>query len=72
MTFFWIAVVIGVGVIGATIVVALKFREKPGQERSPKQIHGNTVLEISWTIVPALIPALWATFFAMSPVVMFW
>jgi cytochrome c oxidase subunit 2 len=53
--FFWIAVVIGAGVIGGTIYVALRFREKPGEPRNPKQIHGNTVLEISWTIVPALI-----------------
>jgi cytochrome c oxidase subunit 2 len=53
--FFWIAVVIGVGVIGMTIYVALRFREKPGEERSPVQVHGNTVLEVSWTIVPFLI-----------------
>jgi cytochrome c oxidase subunit II len=60
--FFWIAVVIGVGVIAATIVVALKFREKAGAERSPKQIHGNTVLEISWTIIPAIVLAIMAVF----------
>ena len=58
--FFWIAVVIGLGVIGATIYVALRFREKPGEERAPKQVHGNTVLEISWTIIPALILAVMA------------
>ena len=44
----------------ATIYVALRFREKPGEERSPKQMHGNTALEISWTIVPALILAVMA------------
>jgi cytochrome c oxidase subunit II len=60
--FFWIATVIGVGVIVATIVAALKFRERPGVERSPKQIHGNSVLEISWTIIPALILAVMAVF----------
>jgi cytochrome c oxidase subunit 2 len=53
--FFWIAVVIGVGVVGGTIYVALRFREKPGQPRAPKQVHGNTALEVGWTIVPALI-----------------
>ncbi len=58
--FFWIAVVVGLGVIGATLYVALRFREKPGEERSPKQVHGNTVLEISWTIIPALILAVMA------------
>jgi cytochrome c oxidase subunit 2 len=55
--FFWIAVVIGIAVVGATIYVALRFREKPGQPRNPKQLHGNTALEISWTIIPALILA---------------
>jgi len=60
--FFWIAVVVGVGVVGGTIFVALRFREKPGQPRSPKQVHGNTVLEISWTIVPALILMVMAVF----------
>src|SRR5262245_45855799 len=53
--FFWLAVVIGVGVVFMTIFVAIRFREKPGEERSPVQVHGNTVLEVSWTIVPFLI-----------------
>jgi cytochrome c oxidase subunit 2 len=53
--FFWIAVVIGAGVIAATIFVAIRFREKPGAERSPVQVHGNTVLEVTWTIIPFLI-----------------
>ncbi len=60
--FFWIAVVIGIGVVSATIVLALRFREKPGEERNPKQIHGNTTLEISWTIIPALILAVMGVF----------
>src|SRR4051812_8565397 len=58
--FFWIAVVIGLGVIAGTIYVALRFREKPGEERAPKQIHGNSVLEISWTVIPAVILAIMA------------
>src|SRR4051812_40819517 len=58
--FFWIAVVIGLGVLGGTIYVALRFRVKPGEDRAPKQVHGNTVLEVSWTIIPALILAVMA------------
>ena len=58
--FFWIAVVIGAGVVGMTIFVALRFRERPGEERSPVQTHGNTVLEVSWTIIPFLILAVMA------------
>jgi cytochrome c oxidase subunit 2 len=58
--FFWIAVVVGVGVIVGTFYVAFRFREKPGEERAPKQVHGNTVLEVSWTILPAVILAVMA------------
>ncbi len=32
--FFWIAVVVGLGVIAGTFYVALRFREKPGEERA--------------------------------------
>jgi cytochrome c oxidase subunit 2 len=60
--FFWIAVVIGVAVVVATIVFALKFREKPGEERNPVQVHGNSTLEITWTIIPALILAVMGVF----------
>jgi cytochrome c oxidase subunit 2 len=59
--FFWIAVVIGVGVVFATVFFAIRFRERPGNE-NPRQTHGNTVLEISWTIVPAVIMLVMAVF----------
>jgi len=36
------------------LYVIVRFRERPGQPR-PKQIHGNTMLEITWTFVPAVI-----------------
>jgi cytochrome c oxidase subunit 2 len=52
---FFIAVVIGVLVIGATVWVALRYRQRPGKNENPKQIHGSTPLEITWTIIPALI-----------------
>jgi len=58
--FFWVAVVVGAGVVGMTIFVALRFRERPGEDRSPVQTHGNIVLEISWTIIPFLILAVMA------------
>ena len=59
--FFWIAVVIGTAVLAATVILPLKFRAGPGNE-NPKQTHGNTTLEITWTIVPALILAVMAIF----------
>jgi cytochrome c oxidase subunit 2 len=59
--FFWIAVVIGIGVTFATVFFAIKYRERPGNE-NPRQVHGNTRLEITWTIVPALIMIVMAVF----------
>jgi cytochrome c oxidase subunit II len=58
--FFWIAVVIGVAVVGMTVFVAVRFRERPGDDRGPVQTHGNVVLEVSWTIIPFLILAVMA------------
>jgi cytochrome c oxidase subunit II len=58
--FFWVAVVIGAAVVGMTIFIAIRFREKPGEERNPVQTHGNVVLEVSWTIIPFLILAVMA------------
>ena len=32
-----------------------KFRVKPGDESDGKPIHGNTKLEIAWTVIPTII-----------------
>jgi len=53
-----IAIVIGIAIIGATVYLALKYRYRPGTNENPKQIHGNTKLEIGWTILPALLLAI--------------
>ncbi len=54
---FWVAAVIGVAVLTATVAFAVVFRYRPGTNDSPKQTHGSTPLEIGWTILPALILA---------------
>ena len=36
------------------IFTVIKFRRREGQ-REPKHVHGNTTLEILWTVIPALI-----------------
>jgi cytochrome c oxidase subunit 2 len=59
--FFWIAVVIGVGVFVATIILPIKFRAREGNE-NPKQVHGHSTLEITWTIIPVLILAVASIF----------
>jgi cytochrome c oxidase subunit II len=53
---FWV-VLIFVGVLGALLFAAIRFRSRPGTP-DPKPVHGNTVLEVAWTIAPAVILAL--------------
>ena len=50
---FWIAVVVFVLVEGLILFAVIKYRSRSDDER-PVQIHGNTRLEITWTILPAL------------------
>jgi cytochrome c oxidase subunit II len=52
-----VAIVIGLIVVGAVVFVAIRFRQRPGNER-PKQIRGNIPIEIVWTMVPAVILAI--------------
>lgn len=52
-----VAIVIGILILGATVYMAIRFRQRDGKPDNPKQIHGHTALEIGWTILPALILA---------------
>ncbi|GAF63937.1 cytochrome caa3 subunit II [Bacillus sp. TS-2] len=36
-------------------IILAKFRRKPGDDEIPKQVHGNTALEITWTVIPILL-----------------
>lgn len=54
---FWIAVVVFVLVEAALVYSIVRFRERPNSDRRPKQLHGNTRLEIIWTIIPTLLLA---------------
>jgi cytochrome c oxidase subunit II len=54
---FWTAVAVFVLVEGGIVLIAVKYRRKKGRDRMPPQIHGNTRLEIGWTILPALVLA---------------
>jgi len=51
--FFW-AVIVFVLVEGALLVAVFRFRDRQGK-RAAEHVHGNTILEISWTIAPAII-----------------
>jgi cytochrome c oxidase subunit II len=50
-----VTVTIFVLVAGWLLYSAIRFRERPGQDYEPPQVHGSTRLEIGWTIVPVLI-----------------
>ncbi len=54
---FIIAVVVFVLVQGLIIFTAVRFKAKDGDDTLPVQVHGNTRLEIFWTVIPALILA---------------
>lgn len=54
---FWVAVGVFVIVEGGILFIALRYRHRKGRDRMPKQTHGNTRLEIGWTIAPAVVLA---------------
>ena len=54
---FWVAIIIATLVLIATVYIAIRYRHRKGSEDRPKQIHGSTPFEISWTILPAVILA---------------
>ena len=53
----WPAVAVFVIVVGVLLYTVIRFRRRRGQEFIPTQTHGNTPLEIGWTIAPAIVLA---------------
>jgi cytochrome c oxidase subunit 2 len=53
----YLAAIVFVLVEGALLFAIWKFRARPGAAE-PTQTHGNTTLEIVWTMIPAVILAL--------------
>jgi cytochrome c oxidase subunit 2 len=43
-----------IAVEAALVYTIFRFRRRPGG-KTPEQVHGNTVLEIAWTAIPAVI-----------------
>ena len=68
---FWVGAVVFVLVEGALIYAVIRYRRRPNQG-DPVQVHGNTRLEIIWTVVPALllivavVPTVQGIFFAAN------
>ena len=50
---FILSAIVLVGVLGAVIVFSFMFRERPGREA--RQFHGNTRVEVLWTVIPVII-----------------
>jgi cytochrome c oxidase subunit 2 len=55
-TTVWWALLVFVLVEGVLVYAIFRFRGKPG-DPEPHQTHGNTTVEIIWTVIPALILA---------------
>ena len=58
LTIFWWILIGGAVVlvlVGAALIYSIvKFRRR-SEEEIPKQVHGNTRLELLWTIIPAIV-----------------
>jgi cytochrome c oxidase subunit II len=53
---FWVVIIFAFVQL-LLLVAVIRFRSRPGQPE-PKPVHGNTVLEVAWTVAPAVILAL--------------
>jgi len=51
-----LGVAVGVAVLAIMVYFLWRYRYRPGAPE-PKQIHGNTRLEVAWTLIPAVILA---------------
>ena len=52
---FWVAAAIFFLVEGVLLLFVIRYRHRRRRTDTPPQIHGNTRLEIAWTILPAVI-----------------
>jgi cytochrome c oxidase subunit 2 len=54
LTIFWWAMAVFVVVEGLLVYVIVRYRARPGAP-PPAPLHGNTLLEIAWTLAPVVI-----------------
>ena len=54
---FGIAAIVFVLVQGLILYTSWRYRQREGDDSMPEQVHGNTKLEIVWTLIPAVILA---------------
>ncbi len=58
---FYVAAFVFFLIHGLVIYAAIRYRRRSDDD-APKQIHGHTALELTWTAIPALILAIVAVF----------
>ena len=69
----WIMLGIFVIVLGLLIYALARFRERPGDTHTPKQVEGSLPLELLWTVVPFIlliiiaVPTISASFALAAP-----
>src|SRR5688572_21922688 len=54
---FWVALVVFILVEGLLLYALLRFRRRKNGPQEGPHIHGNTKMEIAWTIAPTLVMA---------------
>ena len=64
---FYVATFIFIVVTAVLMISIFRFRARPGEQRTPRQLHGNTTIEIAWTVAPSifLFAVLAGTIFTM-------
>ena len=50
-----LAGIVFVGVEGFILYAVVRYRRQPGDDTLPEQLHGNTTVEIIWTLIPTVI-----------------
>jgi cytochrome c oxidase subunit 2 len=69
---FWMSVVVFIGVEGFVLYTIVRFRRRSDNEL-PSQTHGNTRLEVAWTVLPSIvlliiaIPTIQTIFYSDAP-----
>lgn len=53
----WVGTIVFIFTEGMLLYAIWRFRARPGAPR-PEQVHGNTKLEILWTVLPAVVLAI--------------
>jgi cytochrome c oxidase subunit II len=54
----WLGTIVFVFTEAMLVYALWKYRSRPGEPRQPEQVHGNTKLEILWTLIPAVVLAI--------------